>query len=72
MLNVKGTNRIFTVLKVHSVLAQCVAQMGLYPKEFGLHAFRCSGASLAFNGYVPLEYIKVHDHWKSNAVWTYL
>ena len=72
MVNEKGDRKILTAFKVCSILAQTVRSMGLYPQEFGFHAFRRSGASFAFNANVPLEYIKVHGHWKSNAVWTYL
>ena len=72
MIQKEGHRNILTAFKVRSVLAKMVQKMGLYPQEFGFHAFRRSGASLAFNANVPLEYIKVHGHWKSNAVWTYL
>ena len=72
MIHEKGHRKILTAFKVRNVLAQAVRQMGLHPQEFGFHAFRRSGASLAFNENVPLEYIKVHGHWKSNAVWAYL
>ena len=72
MVNEKGHRKILTAFKVRSVLAQTVKNMGLYPQEFGFHAFRRSGALFAFSANVPLEYIKVRGHWKSNAVWTYL
>ena len=72
MIHEIGHKKILTAFNVRSVLAKTVQKMGLYPQEFGFHAFRRSGASLAFNDNVPLEYIKVHGHWKSNAVWTYL
>ena len=72
MIHEKGHRKILTAFKVRSILAKMVEKMGLYPQEFGFHAFRRSGASLAFNANVPLEYIKVHGQWKSNAVWTYL
>ena len=46
--------------------------MGLNSSEFGFHAFRRSGATYAFECNVPVENIKVHGHWKSDAVYTYL
>ena len=63
MVNIKGTRSVFT---------HCIKNMGLYPQEFGFHAFRRSGACFAFNANHPLEYIKVHGYWKMNAAWMYL
>ena len=37
--------------------------MGLDPDGFGFHAFRRSGACLAFDQRVPIEKIKLHGHW---------
>ena len=36
------------------------------------HAFRKAGASWAFHNGVPLEFIKKHGTWKSDAIHTYL
>ena len=36
------------------------------------HAFRRAGASWAFHNGVPLEFIKKHGTWKSDAIHTYL
>ena len=36
------------------------------------HAFRRTGASWAFHNGVPLEFIKKHGTWKSDAIHTYL
>ena len=44
-----------------------------HPSEgFGFHAFRRSGATVAFDHQVPLEHIMAHGLWRSNAVWNYL
>ena len=39
---------------------------------FTFHAFRCSGASLAFSTNVPLQDIKVQGTWTSDCVWWYI
>ena len=39
-----------------------VLSLGLNPKHFIFHAFRRSGASLAFDHDVKLEHIKQHSH----------
>ena len=46
--------------------------MKLNPKDYGFHCFRRSGATLALELKVPLENIKIHGHWKSDAIWSYL
>ena len=66
------TIKYLTTYKVRLVLASLVKSMGLHPSDFGFHAFRRSGASLAFNNKVPLENIQAHGNWKSNAIWVYL
>ena len=61
-----------TAFKVRNVLTVMVKQMKLNPKDYGFHCFRCSGATLALELKVPLENIKIHGHWKSDAIWSYL
>ena len=41
-------------------------------KAYGFHTFRRSGASLVFSLNVPVQYIKAHGTWASDAVWAYL
>ena len=36
------------------------------------HDFRRSGTTWAFEHGVPMEHIKAHGTWKSDAVWTYI
>ena len=36
------------------------------------HSFRRSGATFAFNANVPMQNIKSHGTWTSNAVWRYI
>ena len=45
--------------------------MGMNAKDFGFHTFRRSGASLAFSLNVPVQYIKAHSIWSSDAVYSY-
>ena len=61
-----------TCSQVRSILAKLVAKMGYESKDYGFHAFRRNGASFAFQHGVPLDLIKSHGHWKSDAVWRYI
>ena len=63
---------MLTTFRVRNVLAKAIRGMGMDPKDYGFHCFRRSGANLAFEMKVPLEHIKMHGHWKSEAVWSYL
>ena len=71
MYSVQGEKQILTTFKVRNVLVKAIKSMGLHPKDYGFHCFR-SGANLAFEMRIPLEHIKVHGHWKSEAIWSYL
>ena len=61
-----------TASKARHLLLEAICKCGLSPKDFGFHAFRRSGASLAFDLQIPLENIKSHGYWRSEAVWKYL
>ena len=67
-----GEKQILTTFKVHNILTKAIRSMGLEPKDYGFHCFRRSGANLALEMKVPLEHIKIHGHWKSEAIWSYL
>ena len=58
--------------KARSFLRLVMISLGLNPSSYTFHAFRRSGASLAFNSNVELSKIKQHGNWKSEAIWTYL
>ena len=58
--------------KARSFLRLVIISLGLNPASYTFHAFRRSGASLAFNNNVELSKIKQHGNWKSEAIWTYL
>ena len=38
----------------------------------GIHSFRRSGATLAYDNNIPLQNIMAHDLWRSSSVWYYL
>ena len=61
-----------TCSQVRSTLAKLVSRMGYESKDYSFHAFRRSGASFAFQHGVPIDLIKSHGHWKSDAVWRYI
>ena len=61
-----------TCSQVRSTLAKLVAKMGYNNKDYGFHAFRRSGATFAFQHGIPVDLIKSHGHWKSDAVWRYI
>ena len=68
-----GQNKVpLTTFKVRAMLSKALVRMELEPKDFGFHCFRRSRACLALELKVPLENIKIHGHWRSDAVWSYL
>ena len=68
----KGKLTVLTQLQVRKVVSKTLTSMGLNAKDFGFHTFRRSGASLAFSLNVPVQYIKAHGIWASDAVYSYL
>ena len=57
---------------IRDVLRDILARIGLPTAGLGFHAFRRSGATLAFDNNVALEDIMAHGLWRSSAVWIYL
>ena len=57
---------------IRDTLKSVLLHIGHPLEGFGFHAFRRSGATVAFDHQVPLEHIMVHGLWRSNAVWNYL
>ena len=72
MIKTKAGKKVLTSFKARSFLKMAAVALGLNPKHYSFHAFRRSGASLAFNSNVDLDKIKQHGSWKSEAVWVYL
>ena len=58
--------------KIRKTLSLINTKLHLSPHFFTFHAFRHSGASLAFNANVPLQEIKVQGTWTSDCVWRYI
>lgn len=61
-----------TQSNVRNALATVIRHLNLPPDLFTFHAFRRSGATLAFNNNVQLQNIQVHGGWRSAAIWSYL
>ena len=72
MIKTSTGNTMLTDPQERRVFASVIKSLGLNPSDFGFHCLRRSGACLALELNIPLENIKLHGHWKSNAVWMYL
>ena len=57
---------------IRDALRKVLQQIGVPLIGHGFHAFRRSGATLAFDNNVQLQQIMAHGLWRSSAVWTYL
>ena len=57
---------------VRTALATILHALCIDPHTHGFHAFRRSGATLAYHLGVPLPDIQQHGTWLSDAVWAYL
>ena len=53
-------------------LALVLQMLGINHTTHTYHAFRRSGASLAFNENVNFESIKAQGGWQSDSIWAYL
>jgi hypothetical protein len=49
-----------------------VQQLKLPPNTYTLHSLRRGGATLCHEMGLPIEQIKSHGTWASDAVWTYI
>ena len=58
--------------KIRKTLSLINAKLLFPPHFFTFHAFRRSGASLAFSANVPLQEIKVQGTWTLDRVWRYI
>ena len=50
---------------MRELLLEKLAQVGLDPKDYGLHSLRAGGASAAANAGVPDRLFKRHGRWRS-------
>ena len=58
--------------RIRKVLSKLNLKMGFTKNHFTFHAFRRSGATLAYDSHVPIRSIKNHGSWTSDCVWTYI
>ena len=61
-----------TDTRIRKCLSKLNVQFGYPPHHFTFHAFRRSGATLAYNSDVPIGDIMHHGSWASECVWTYI
>ena len=57
---------------IRDALKKVLAHKNMTSRGHGFHAFRRSGATLAFDNNVQIQNIMSHGLWKSSAIWTYL
>ena len=57
---------------IRDALRKILDHIGIPTLGHGLHTFRHSGATLAYDNNVQLQHIMAHGLWRSSAVWTYL
>ena len=53
-------------------MREILVRMNLSQAGMSFHAFRRTGITLAFTKQVPVQAIRAHGAWASNAVWQYL
>ena len=58
--------------RIGKTLSKLIQKLGLAKKFYTFHAFRRSGATLAYRAHVPTQDIKDHGTWTSNCVWRYI
>ena len=61
-----------TVPVIREFMRRAAEAVGLSAQAYTPHSLRRGGASFSFNMGVPLEFIKFHGTWESNAVNAYL
>jgi integrase len=68
---VQGKLIFVTQAELRRVLKQSLIPLNL-PSGYTFHAFRRSGASLAFSAGVPFQAIQAHGTWTLVALWFYI
>ena len=63
---------VLTDTRIRKFLSKINTQLGLPRNYFTFHAFRQSGATLAYKSQVPVQHIKDHGSWTSDCVWSYI
>ena len=70
--NVAGGWQVLTDSRIRKTLANVNQKLRLPKNYYTFHAFRRSGATLAYEMDVPIKEIKDHGTWASDCVWTYI
>ena len=71
-LVLKVGDSCLTESHLRKTLGTVLRVLGIPMEGHSYHAFRRSGASLAFNQQVPFESIRSHGAWASDVIWAYL
>ena len=69
---INSTWVVLTDTRIRKCLSKINVKMGLPKNYFTFHAFRRSGATLAYKSQVSVQRIKDHGSWASECVWTYI
>jgi integrase len=69
--NVGHNVRLITRSTIQNMLKEAIVRCNIQ-QNITFHCLRRSAASLAFASGVPIEQIKAHGTWASEAVWTYI
>ena len=64
--------KIVTIPMLRALLRRAALKAGLADQHYTPHSLRRGGASFSFHVGIPLEHIRFHGTWKSNAVEGYL
>ena len=67
-----GSNQVVTTRMLAKQFLQFTKRLQLPPATFSLHSLRKGGATYCHSLGIPIDQIKSHGTWASDAVWTYL
>ena len=63
---------VLTDTRIRKCLSKINTKLGFPRNYFTFHAFRRSGATLAYKSQVSVQHIKDHGSWTSDCVWSYI
>ena len=63
---------VLTDTRIRKFISKINTKLGFPKYYFTFHAFRRSGATLAYKSQVSVQHIKDHGSWTSDCVWTYI
>ena len=70
--NAAGHWQVLTDSRIRKILSKINQKLHLPKNYYTFHAFRRSGATLAYEIEVPIKEIKDHGTWASDCVWMYI